>query len=150
RQIAKVVGKPFTELYDDWKDHLRDKYSMQVMAAERRGLVTGRALTTTAESNRFPQYSADGREIYWLAYDGYSLPTVRAMPVGKDAASARDVVQIDALGPFDLLPDGSFVYEQGRQYRTVYGYEDLFHYDPKTGRTIRLTTGRRARDPAVS
>ena len=24
RQIAKVVGKPFTELYDDWKDYLRD------------------------------------------------------------------------------------------------------------------------------
>ena len=24
RQIAKVVGKPFTELYDDWKRYLRD------------------------------------------------------------------------------------------------------------------------------
>ncbi len=26
RQIAKVVGKPFTELYDDWKGYLRDRY----------------------------------------------------------------------------------------------------------------------------
>jgi hypothetical protein len=150
RQIAKVVGRPFTELYGDWKHYLRDKYSMQVMAAQRRGLVTGRPLTTTGESNLYPNYAADGREIYWLAYDGHSLPTVRAMPVGKDAASARVVVQIDAMGPFDLLPDGSFVYEQGRQYRSVYGYEDLFRYDPKTKQTIRLTTGRRARDPAVS
>jgi len=39
RQIAKVVGKPFTELYDDWKGYLRDRYGMQELAAERRGLV---------------------------------------------------------------------------------------------------------------
>ncbi len=150
RQIAKVVGEPFTELYGEWKHYLRDRYSLQVMAAERRGLVTGRALTATGETNLYPQYSADGREIYWLASDGYALPKVRAMPVGKDASSARDILQIDALGPIDLLPDGSFVYEQGRQFRAVYGYEDLFRYDPKTGQTIRLTTGRRARTPAVS
>jgi Tol biopolymer transport system component len=151
RQIAKVVGKPFTELYGDWKLYLRDKYSMQEMAAERGGgMQTGRALTTSAENNLVPQYSADGRELYWLQYNVYRLPRVRAMPVGGDEASARDVVQIDALGPFDLQPDGSLVYEQGRQYRSVYGYEDLFRWDAATKQTVRLTTGRRARDPAVS
>lgn len=150
RQIAKVVGQPFTELYGDWKDYLRDKYGMQEMAAERRGLRTGRALTRTAESNLLPHYSADGKELYWLMYDGWSLPRVRAQPVGADASRARDVVQIDAMGPYDLLPDGSLVYEQGRLYRQVYGYEDLFRWDPRTKQTIRLTTGRRARDPAVS
>jgi hypothetical protein len=163
RQIAKVVGKPFTELYDEWKHYLRDRYSMQEMAVERRGLVTGSALTATAEVNLDPQYSADGRELYWHYYDGYSLPRVRAMPVcpdGRrdavpvrscgDAASARDVVQLDALATFNVLPDGSLVYEQGRQYRAVYGYEDLYRWDARTKQTIRLTTGRRARDPAVS
>ncbi len=150
RQIAKVVGKPFTELYDDWKGYLRDKYGMQEMAAERRGLVTGRALTSSAEANLLPHYSADGKELYWLQYDGYTLPAVRAIPVGGDAKSARDVVQIDAMGPFDLLPDGSMVYEQGRVFRSVYGYEDLFRWDAATKQTVRLTTGRRARDPVVS
>jgi Tol biopolymer transport system component len=152
RQIAKVVGEPFTELYDDWKDYLRDKYGMQEQAAARRGLRTGNQLTTTAESNLLPHYSADGKEIYWLFYDGYSLPRVRAMPVGGtlDGNGARDIVQIDAMGPFDLMPDGSLVYEQGRQYRSVYGYEDIFRWDAKTGQTTRLTTGRRARDPNVS
>jgi Tol biopolymer transport system component len=150
RQIAKVVGKPFTELYGDWKNYLRDKYSQQEMAAERRGMQTGRRLSTTAESNLIPKYSADGKELYWLAYDGNSLPSVRAMPVGDDATHSRQIVQIDAMGPFDLQPDGSLVYEQGRQYRAVYGYEDLFRWDARTGQQVRLTTGRRARDPAVS
>ncbi len=150
RQIAKVVGKPFTELYDDWKLYLRDKYSMQEMAAERRGLKPGRALTTSGEANLIPHYTADGRELYWLQYDGNSLPRVRAMPVGGDVTAARDIVQIDAMGEYDLLPDGSLVYEQGRQFRAVYGYEDLWRWDARTGQTVRLTTGRRARGPAVS
>jgi hypothetical protein len=150
RQIAKVVGKPFTELYDDWNKYLRDKYGMQEMAAERRGLVTGRALTSSAEANLLAHYSADGKELYWLQYDGYTLPVVRAMPVGTDVRSAHDVVQIDAMGPYDLLPDGSLVYEQGRLYRQVYGFEDLFRWDAVTQQTVRLTTGRRARDPSVS
>jgi hypothetical protein len=149
RQIAKVVGKTFDELYGDWKGYLRDQYGLQEMAAERRGLVTGRALTHSAESNLLPHYSADGKDIYWIQYDGYTLPTVRAMPI-DDAGAVRDVVQIDAMGPFDLLPDGSLVYEQGRQYRRDYSFEDLFRWDARTGQTVRLTTGRRARDPAVS
>lgn len=150
RQIAKVVGQPFTELYDDWKLYLRDRFSMQEMAIERRGMVTGRALTTTGETNLYPHYSADGRELYWMESDGYSLPRVRVMPVEGGQAQARDIAQIDALGPFVVLPDGSLVYEQGRQYRSVYGFEDLFRRDARTGQTVRLTRGRRARQPAVS
>jgi Tol biopolymer transport system component len=150
RQIAKVVGRPFTELYDDWTRYLRDKYAMQEMAAERRGLARGRALTHSAEGNYLAHYSADGKELVWLQYDGYTLPMVRAMPVGADSSRARDVVQIDAMGPFDLLPDGSFVYEQTRQFRRDYYFEDLFRWDARTGETVRITHGRRARDPSVS
>src|SRR5260221_6951122 len=132
RQIAKVVGKPFTELYDDWKLYLRDKYGMEEMAAERRGFQDGRALTHSAESNLLPHYSADSRELVWLQYDGYSLAMIRAMPAGGDVTRARDVVQIDAMGPFDVEPDGSLVYEQGRQYRRDYSFEDLFRWDAHT------------------
>jgi hypothetical protein len=150
RQIAKAVGKPFTELYGDWNDYLRDKYGMQEMAAERRGLATGRVLTHSAETNVLAHYTADGKDIYWLEYDGYNLPKVRAMPVGGDVSNARDVVQIDAMGPFDVLPDNSLIYEQGRQYRRDYSFQDLFRWDARTGQTVRLTTGRRARNPAIS
>jgi Tol biopolymer transport system component len=150
RQIAEVVGRPFTELYDDWKGYVRDRYSMQETAGERRGLVAGRRLTRTGEGNEWPHYSADGKQLYWQQYDGYSLPRVRAMPVGGDQSTARDVVQLDAMGPFDLLDDGSLVYEQGRTYRREYAYNDLFRRDGATHQIVRLSTGRRARDPAVS
>jgi hypothetical protein len=150
RQIARVVGVPFTELYDGWKRYLGDRYSLQETAAERRGLAVGRALSHSAESNFWPHYTADGNELYWVQYDGYSLPCVRAMPVGGDQRQARDVARIDAMGPFDLLGDGSLVFEQTRIYRREYAYQDLMRWDGVTHQMVRLSTGRRARDPAVS
>src|SRR5262249_33287231 len=150
RQIAKVVGKPFTELYDDWKGYLRDRYTMQEQAVERRGVRTGRALTHTAEGNSFIKYTHDGKELVWVQYDGYSLPMVRAMPVSGDQRVARNVVQIDDMGPLDILPDGSLVYEQTRQFRRDYSFQDLFRWDAPTRQFTRLTIGRRARDPAIS
>jgi hypothetical protein len=150
RQIARVVGRPFTELYDGWKRYLGDRYSLQETAAERRGLAAGRALSHSAESNFWPHYTADGKQLYWVQYDGYSLPCVRAMPVGGDQRQARDVARIDAMGPFDLLGDGSLVFEQTRIYRREYAYQDLMRWDGVTHQMVRLSTGRRARDPAVS
>ena len=150
RQIAKVTGRPFTELYDDWKGYLRDRYGMQEMAAERRGLIDGRPLTSTAENNVNPQYSADGKELVWQQFDGYNEQSVRAIPVGGDEKSARNIVSLDGMGPFDLLPDGSFVFEQGRLFRREYAFQDLFRWDARTRQQVRLTKGRRARDPSLS
>jgi len=150
RQIAKVVGTPFTELYDDWKLYLRDRYGMQEMAAERRGLVTGRKLTNTGETNFLARYTADGKRLVWLQADGYRDWKLRSMPVDADARSARDIMDPDGLGPYDLLDDGSFVFEQGRAFRRDYAFQDLFRWDARTKTTIRLTLGRRARDPSVS
>ena len=150
RQIAKVVGRSFPELYADWQRHLRDRYALQSQAVERRGVVEGRALTRTGEANVWPHYTRDGKELVWQQSDGYAIARVRALPVGGDATAARDVVRIDALGPFDVLADGSLIYEQGWTYRREYAFEDLARWDAATGRHDRLSVGRRARDPAAS
>ncbi|HMG22880.1 MAG TPA: hypothetical protein VK607_16210, partial [Kofleriaceae bacterium] len=150
RQISRIVGVPFTELYDGWKRYLGDRFSMQQAAVERRGRAEGRALTHSAESNFWAHYTADGKELYWVQYDGYSLPVVRAMPVGGDVGQARDVVRLDASGPYALLGDGSLIFEQTWTYRRDYAYQDLVRWDGVTHQTTRLSTGRRARDPSVS
>ena len=151
RQIAKVTGEPYADLYGEWKGYLRDRYSQQEQAAARRGLVLGRPLTHTAEVNHFAHYSADGRELVWQQSDGYHQPWIRAIPVGGTAEQARNVVQIDAMGPFDLLADGSLVFEQGGWLtRREYSFQELMRWDATTKQTVRLTHGRRAREPAVS
>jgi hypothetical protein len=152
RQILEAVGKSFPVLYDDWTSYLRDRYSLEAMAVERRGrqLGRGRALTRTAESNFRPLYSADGKWLLWFSSDGLHLPKLRELPVGGDAAQARDVAHINGLGQFALLGDGSIVYEQSRSYDDQVQYQDLFLWNRRSNRTIQLSRRRRARDPAVS
>ena len=156
RPFLATVQESLPALYDDWTAHLRDRYSLQAMAAQRRaggagrGGKRGRPLTFTGESNFHPRYSADGKRLLWFASDGYRVNELRELPVGGDARTARDVVHLDAIGGFDLLRDGSLVFEQGRSYLDVYSYQDLFRWDRKSGAITQLTRMRRARDPAVS
>ncbi len=150
RQIAKVTGLGFTDLYEDWKLYLRDRYAMEETAAERRGLRIGRALTHTAEGNTFQRWSPDGKEILWQQSDGYTLAKIRAIGRDADQSTARNIVQLEQQGPFDVASDGSIVFEQGWQYRRDYSFEDILRWDAGTGQIVRLTTGRRARDPSLS
>ncbi len=150
RQIAKVTGKPFTELYQDWTTYLRDRYALQAQGVQRRGVVTGVAMTDSQETNISPRVSADGREVFWFQSDGYTQPRIRAMPLLGDDRSARDVYEDQALGGFAVLPDGGLVMEQSVQFRRDYNFQDLFWFDPRSTQKTRLTIGTRTRDPAVS
>ena len=150
RAIERATGQTFEELYSDWGEHLRDKYSMQDEAVRRAGRREGRRLTFAAESNRNPRYTRDGRHVIWLQSDGYSPGRFRIMPVGGNVGAARDYANIDRVGAFDVLADGSMVVEQSTSYRNNYTFQDLYLWDKRTDTLQALTHGARARDPAVS
>lgn len=150
RPFLEAVGESVPALYEGWTEHLRDRYSLQAMAVERRGVRRGRPLTFTGETNFTPRYSADGQWLLWISSDGHRISKLREQPVGGDARQARDVVHLDGIGGFARLADGSLVFEQSRSYRDQYFYQDLFRWDRKSGRITQLTRMRRARDPAVS
>lgn len=150
RQIHAVTGVPFTELWADWKVWLRDRYALQLEAIERAGRREGRRLTFDTEGHLSPQYTADGEELVWLANDGLSETTLRAIPRGGNVGDARSLVELDRIGGWSLLPDGSIVFEQTWTYRNEYDFQDLVYWDAHTGEQRRLTRGARARDPAVS
>jgi Tol biopolymer transport system component len=150
RSIKRITGQSFEELYKDWEAHLRAKYSMQVEAVERAGLREGRRLTFAAEGNYNPFYTHDGAHIIWQQSDGYTQSRFRIMPVGGNVGRAEDYAVIRRGGEYDLLADGSMVIARGTNYRTVYDFQDLYHWDRKTGDFTRLTHGLRAGDPSVS
>src|SRR6185436_7467298 len=99
--------------------------------------------------NLAPKYTDDGHQLAWLQSDGVSRPRLRLMPIGGNIADARDLLNVDRVGGWDLLGDDSVVYEQNQTFRTEYSFQDLFHWDRASGRIERLTTGVRARDPAA-
>jgi hypothetical protein len=150
RQLQAAAGQTFDGLYPAWRRHLRDRASLQLEAHERRRPRVGRRLSVVGEYVRNPRYTPDGRELYFTENDGASRDAIRAIPVGGDRRSARDVVALDRLGTFDLEPDGAIVFEQTQFYRDAYAFQDLMRFDPRDRRTTQLTFEERARDPAVS
>lgn len=150
RQLHAVIGETFDGLDDDWRRHLRDRATLQQEAVERHRPRAGRRLTVIGEFARNPRYTPDGRELYWTESDGLHRERILAMPVGGDRRDARQVVALDRLGTFDVDAEGGLVYEQTQFHRDVYAFQDLLHRDGVTGRTTRLTTAARARDPALS
>jgi Tol biopolymer transport system component len=150
RQIHDVVGESFDALWGDWNGWLRARYTTQLEAVERAGVREGRRLTFDTDGHISPQYSPDGKLLYWLASDGVSPNRIRAMPVGGNVGDAHDIVDSNRFGGWAVLVDGSMVYEQTRPYKGEYDFQDLFYRDGVSGDVTRLTHGLRARDPAVS
>jgi Tol biopolymer transport system component len=151
RSVKRAVGKSYVELYDEWRGHLKRRYALQRDAVLRRGLIEGRRITDTHETNSAPRYSADGKEIFWNRSDGWSRTQYRAMPAAGDATASRQLAQIDGAGAFSSLPDGSgLVFERWGTYRTNYDFVDLWRYRFKDGALTRLTRGARTISPDVS
>lgn len=150
RTITRLVGKDFDALYEEWLEHLRGKYSLQAEAVERLGLREGRRLTFSRESNVLPRYTEDGRAIVWSQADAYTEARLRVMPVGQNVGRAGEYVDIDRIGDYDLLADGSIVASVRNSYRAIYSYDDLYLWHRGERRLERLTFGLRAREPAVS
>lgn len=151
RAIARVIGRTYEDLYDDWLEHMLRKYELQRDAVDLRGRIEGRKLSNTGESNFVPQYSPDGKEIWWVRSDGRSRTQYRRMPVGGDVSDSRTLYILDGAGDFRPFHDGSgFVFERGMTYRTFYDFGDIYVQKFGEEEPFRLTWGARAEDPDVS
>jgi len=150
RSIERATGETFVDMYKKWRRHLRDKYSMQVAAIDRRGRREGRRISFTGLGNAAPRYTRNGKDLVWSTSDGYSRGHYRSIPTGSHVGKSKRFALLERAGAFDLLTDDSMLIERGSFYRTNYSFWDLFHYNRKTGRYRRLTRGLRAHQPVIS
>jgi len=149
-RIAKrALGRTYVQLYADFKEHLRRRYALQKMLVERRGPTSFEKVTDHGESCGSPRFSSDGRELVYVDTDGRSQMAIKVL----DTATNKIKGQFDSFGGSGVgfTPDGEYlVYGQSSIWNTVYTYQDIFVRQRSTGRVRQLTSGMRARDPAVS
>lgn len=149
RVARRVLGKTYVELYAKFKEHLRRRYALQRAMVERRGLTPFRKITDHGESCGSPRFSADGRELVFVDTDGRSQMAIKVL----DVESGKIKEQFDSFGGngVGFTPDGQYlVYGQSSIWHTFYSFQDIFVRQRRTGQVRRLTSGLRARDPAVS
>ena len=149
-KIAKrVLGHTFVDLYYDWKRDLTEKYEKQAQRLRDRGLTQSTPVTFKGMHTSRPRYSADGKYIYFTFNDGYEIRGLWRV----DRKSGKTEKLRFVENEYNLSPDPAgryFYYSTTAPYRTYFMFNDLFRFDPRTGKSTRLTYGFRAAEPEVS
>jgi len=149
--IEDAIGLTGQELYDQWAADLKDKYNRWTVNI-RANECTGDLLTDDGDANLYSRFSPDGEWIYYISNrenDYFSQRNLWRIPA--DSAADPEMVIKMADSPFSFTPDGNaIVYSKiVRQGNESY-YADLYAFDLKAKKEIRLTKFARATDPAVS
>jgi Tol biopolymer transport system component len=151
--IARVaVGRPFDDLYDEWRKTARDS----ARAVQRRVEAAGRTETETIVGRgpyvAAPRVSPDGHLVSFGAHDFRSDPATRLVDpeTGRVRSLARRNQSGALLGPASWMPDGRALVAAQLELQGPYRvYSDLWRID-LDGRERRLTRGLRLAQPDVS
>lgn len=161
--LKQAIGSNLTELYQTWKDYLKEKYQLQAQK-----IISSKSIT---ESQQLTNYN------YWVDYPRwFSTPNGDRIAVRVSSPHSYPFIQfIDPLtssvpvtfsnlsnqksqtlvkrvygqdSSFSISGDNSkIIYSKLSDYEQFYKYYDLYLFDLKTNKEIRLSEGLRARDP---
>ena len=147
RTIKRVVGKTFTELYDEWIEHARQKYLALKKRIESKGLSKARKLTHTGETIRAPRFIGDDTLVYYIS-DGRSDAQLRTLELST--GHTKELTRARGEAYATQHPNGDIYFESTHGLKNIYRYFDLFVLKNGKRRPNRLTRGMRARHPDIS
>ena len=150
----RVLRMEFVDLWDEWLDELRIRYAKKRDEVLAGGLTASLALTQRGYLNSSPAFSPDGKRIAYAVSNAGEFPGIYVM--NADGSGDRKLVEnvspSSASGPgLAWDPDGSGVYYTKLEVSGNTGlYNDIYYYDLKKNREVRVTRKLRARDPFPS
>lgn len=166
RAVARVTGRTWEALYEDFLDAMRARYAQQRRVIESQGVIEGARLTAQGESVRAPRFLQDGTLLYESS-DGQSQPMIRAISpeffrAWDHRAPARPEVnelewQASPSG-FAAISRDALVVSDIAAHRDIYLFHDLYRWTLQrdargrvsVDRSERLTDGWRAQQPDAS
>ena len=168
--VKRAIGLNLDELYQTWKDYLKEKYQLQAQKIlSQKELTTSQQLTKYHYWVDYPHWistpAPDGNEENKIAVrisTPHSYPSIQivdplnpSLPLTFRSAKNQTqplVKRVYGSGSsFDITPDGSkIIYAKLDDYEQFYKFYDLYLFDLVTGKETRLSEGLRARDPSWS
>ena len=150
----ETFGSYYGKLYREWKESLQKKYDKQRADVRARGETTSTALTRKGYETISPVYSPDGNRIAYFESNGDEFPGIYIM--NSDGTKSRKLIEnvfptsASGMSPA-WSPDGSRLYYTKLEVvRNTNLYDDIYFYDLKSDREVRVTNDVRGRDPDPS
>jgi len=164
--LKKAIGLNLKELYQTWKDHLKEKYQLQMQKIlSQKNFTPSQQLTKYNYWVDYPRWistpAADGDKIAVRVSTPHSYPFIQIIdPLSPSLPltprSTKNRTQTQPLikktygrdSSFSLSPDDSkIIYAKLDDYEQFYKFYDFYLFDLKTEKETRLSKGLRARDP---
>jgi Tol biopolymer transport system component len=150
----RVLKEDYSDLWDEWLDQLRARYAKVSKEVSAKGLSASNPLTRRGYMNLSPAISPDGKRIAYVVDNADEFPGIYLMNV--DGTGDRKLVDnafstTSSGGSLAWSPDSNGIYHTkiDIQKNTNF-YNDIYYYDLRKNKEVRITHGLRARDPYPS
>jgi Tol biopolymer transport system component len=150
----RVLGRWYSDLWDEWQKDLATRYTKLRTDLAAKGLTASLPLTKRGYMNIAPALSPDGTHIAYTVMNADEFPGIYLMNTdgSGDHKILDNVFSTTSSGAsIAWSPLGNGIYYTRLDiYKNTNLYNDIFFYDVKKGKEIRITRHIRARDPHPS
>ena len=149
-----TLGQWYSDLWDEWQKELKTRYEKTREEVSAKGLTASLALTRRGFVNDSPVVSPDGNSIAYAVSNEDEFPAIYIM--NADGTGDRKLVENTTSSTSSgesiaWSPDGSGIYYTKIEViRNTDIYNDVYYYDLRKNKEVRITDGLRARDPYPS
>ena len=149
--VEKVLAMSGQELYDRWRDAKTAQYRALEDAIRPRELV-GELIEQEGFGNYYPQFSPDGKHLYYVSNKGRDYFSQSAVYRYDLAARTATLVVPGVRSTLSLSGDGRTLYYAKTTFDNPHwsALSDIFAYDLHENEERRLTRGLRAHSPKLS
>ena len=149
--LKKVTDKSEKELYNDWKNYLKELYSFRTKTIQD-NFQSGKILQAKGIANLFPVWSDEGDKFAFVSNRGYDYLSLSSLYVHDINTGVTKKAKSGVSSISSWTNNGEKIYYVKRSKANKNGsyYNDIYVYDLKKKKQKRLTKNVRARYPNLS
>ncbi len=150
----QVLARTYDSLWFEWEESLKTQYKKQEQKVRLQGLTESAGLTKKGYDTVAPAFSPDGSRIAYAVSNADEYPGIYLMDADgtNDHKIVENTTSSTSSGQsIAWSPDNSGIYyTKDDIVRNTNVYNDIYFFDLKRGKEVRITKGLRARDPYPS
>lgn len=146
--LKKATGIEGEVLYNDWVDSLKQVY-IERTSLIRENIVKGKPIEINGTANIYPVWSPDGHKIAYVSNKGEDYFSINRLILYDRTTKKKKVLTGQVSSSLSWSSDGRYIAYAKKEIYNRYGsaFNDLFLYDLKNEKEIRLSRGLRGCNP---